>query len=260
MTARFWQICGICAVLIMMALPWWLVPVDDQIAIPVLTGDAIYVRTQHGRRILIDTGNDAPRLLEFIGHYTPFWQKNVVDDVILTHPGASWQGGLAAILVRGVTNQLIWLPATHEVATHVCPTTTTPCQLGHIGQRWQFDDVTIAVDSANTLWLTWPHGALYIAQGGTTAQLNAITHSPPCPVVFCIMVYPWRITPPWQLQRALHPAGIIYSTGQVQDPPARLSMADRRIAHEWLLHEQLDGDLFIDLRNPPRITHTTPEE
>ena len=64
MTARFWQICGICAVLIMMALPWWLVPVDDQIAIPVLTGDAIYVRTQHGRRILIDTGNDAPRWLE----------------------------------------------------------------------------------------------------------------------------------------------------------------------------------------------------
>lgn len=260
MTARFWQLCGLGAVLIVMAIPWWLVPVDDQIAIPRLAGDALYVRTQHGQRILIDTGNDAPRLLEFIGHYTPFWQKNVVDDVILTQPGASWQGGLAAILARGVSNQLIWLPATHHDATQVCATTTTPCLLAHIGQRWQFDDVTIAVASENTLWLKWPHGALYIAQGGTTAQLNAITHSPPCPVVFCIMVYPWRITPPWQLQRALHPAGIIYSTGQVQDPPARLSMADRRITHEWLLHEQLDGDLFIDMHNPPRITHITPEE
>jgi hypothetical protein len=37
-------------------------------------------------------------------------------------------------------------------------------------------------------------------------------------------------------------------------------MADRRTAHEWLLHEQLDGDLFIDLRHPPHITHTAPEE
>ena len=90
MTARFWQIGGICAVLIVMALPWWLVPVDDQILIPALVGDTIYVRTQHGQRILIDTGNDAPHLLEFIGRYTPFWQKNVVDDVILTQPGASW--------------------------------------------------------------------------------------------------------------------------------------------------------------------------
>lgn len=260
MTARFWQIIGVCMVLIVMALPWWLAPVDDQIFIPALVGDAIYVRTQHGQRILIDTGNDAPRLLEFIGRYTPFWQKNVVDNVILTQPGASWQGGLAAVLARGVTNQLIWLPATHEVAPHVCPTTTTPCQLAHVGQRWQFDDVTIQVDSDNTLWLTWPNGALYVAQGSTTAQLNAITHSRPCPDVFCIMVYPWRITPPWQLQRTLHPNGVIYSTGQVQEPPALLNMADRRTAHEWLLHEQLDGDLFIDLRHPPHITHTAPEE
>jgi len=74
------------------------------------------------------------------------------------------------------------------------------------------------------------------------------------------MVYPWRITPPWQLQRVLHPAGIIYSTGQIQEPPALLSMADRRVAHEWLLHEQIDGDLFIDMRKSHHISHTAPEE
>jgi hypothetical protein len=211
--------------LIVMALPWWLMPVDDQIYIPALAGDAIYVRTQHGRRILIDTGNDAPRLLEFIGRYTPFWQKNVVDDVLLTQPGANWQGGLAAIIARGVRNQIIWLPATHHIAAQICPTITTPCQLAKSGQRWQIDDVAITVDSHNTLWLRWHYGALYIAQGSTTNQLNAITHSPPCPPSFCIMIYPWRITPPWQLQRALHPTGVIYSTGQTQDPPARLSTA-----------------------------------
>ena len=260
MTARFWQLCGLCAVLIVMAVPWWLAPVDNQIYIPAVTGDAIYVRTPHGQRILIDTGNDAPRLLEFIGRYTPFWQKNSTDYVILTQRGASWQGGLAAIIARGVSNQLIWLPATHDGAAQVCATTTTPCTLAQVGQQWQIDGVTLTVDSANTLWLQWPTGALYIAQGSTTAQLNAITHSPPCPDVFCIMVYPWRITPPWQLQRALRPAGVIYSTGQVQEPPALLSMADRRVAHEWLLHEQLDGDLFIDMRKPHHISHTAPEE
>ena len=68
MTARFWQIIGVCMVLIVMALPWWLAPVDNQIYIPAVTGDAIYVRTPHGQRILIDTGNDAPRLLEVITH------------------------------------------------------------------------------------------------------------------------------------------------------------------------------------------------
>lgn len=260
MTARFWQIGSVCAVLIVMALPWWLVPVDNQIFIPALTGDAIYVRTQHGQRILIDTGNDAPHLLEFMGRYTPFWQKNITDYVLLTQPGASWQGGLAAILTRGVSNQLIWLPATHDGAAQVCATTTTPCRLAQVGQQWQIDGVTIQVDSHNTLWLRWPGGALYIAQGGTTAQLNTITHSPPCPEVFCILVYSWRITPPWQLQRGLQPTGIIYSTGQVQDPPALLSMADRRMAHEWLRHEQLDGDMFIDMRTPAHITHTAPEE
>jgi hypothetical protein len=243
-----------------MALPWWVAPVDGQIYIPAVAGDAIYVRTQHGQRILVDTGNDAPQLLEFIGRYTPFWQKNVVDYVLLTQSGASWQGGLAAVVVRGVSRQIIWLPATHADATQVCATTTTPCQLAQIGQHWQIDDVTITVDSSNTLWLRWLYGAIYIAQGSTTAQLNARTHSPPCPVVFCMMVYPWQITPPWQLQRMLHPAGIIYSTGQVQEPPARLSLADRRIAHEWLLHEQLNGAVFIDMHNPTRITHTAPEE
>ena len=80
MTARFWLLIGVCAAIIILAIPWWLEPVDNQIALPAVTGDAIYVRTNKGRRILIDTGNDAPHLLEFIGHYTPFWQKNIVDD------------------------------------------------------------------------------------------------------------------------------------------------------------------------------------
>ncbi len=260
MTARFWLLIGVCAAIIILAIPWWLEPVDNQIALPAVTGDAIYVRTNKGRRILIDTGNDAPHLLEFIGHYTPFWQKNIVDDVILTQTGASWQGGLAAVLARGVTNQLIWLPSTHHLAAQVCATSITPCALAHVGQRWQRDNVSFVVDSANTLWLSWPDGAIYIAQGSTTTQLNSITHSSPCHVDFCMMIYPWRITPPWKLQRMIRPNGIIYSTGQIQEPPARLSMADRRIGHEWLLHEQLDGDLFIQMGNPSRITHIAPEE
>ena len=62
-------------------------------------GDAIFVVTPGGRRMLIDGGADPRRLLSHLGERVPFWDDSL-DIIVLTHPHADHVAGLVQALDR----------------------------------------------------------------------------------------------------------------------------------------------------------------
>ena len=239
----------------MLAMLWgrsMLMTSAPSLTAPALPGDTMIVRTRHAQRIIIDTGNDAPQLLDMLGSDSSLWQARSADIVVLTQTGAAWQGALAALGTHGVA-QLIILPAAQQGAEAVCAQRVTPCVFVAVGDSWQHDDVTVHVVAPNVLWLVWAYGSMLVAHGATTTQLNALAPSLQCPRPLCLVSYGWRITPPWQLHQHLHLTGVLYADGQSQDPAARLSMAQRRPYREYLWHEQLVGTWSLTLDNPPHI-------
>lgn len=59
-------------------------------------GDAILI-SQGGQQVLIDGGKDGKLLLEKLGKYLPFWDRNI-ETVIETHPDQDHIGGLIDVL------------------------------------------------------------------------------------------------------------------------------------------------------------------
>ncbi|MEY2845266.1 MAG: hypothetical protein RL076_812 [Chloroflexota bacterium] len=234
---------------------WWRSLMGDAggtLSAPAITGDVLVVTTNTGQRILIDTSNDAPALLEFLGAQSAIWQTRSADVVILTQHGTAWQGALASLVDHGITHINV-LPAAATGVTTLCQQPHVHCHQRPVGSQWYHDNVAFQVVAANMLWVIWPHGSLLVAHGATSQQLDALAPIGHCPQTPCLLSYAWQITPPWQLHRVLHPAGVLYSSGQTQQPAARLSMAQRRLSHETLWHEQLHGTITITLHNPTRI-------
>ena len=219
---------------------------------PVIRGDTLIVRTTHGYRIVIDTSNDAPQLLDILGNDGSLWQARSADTVVLTQTGAAWQGSLAALVAHGVS-LLIVLPAARAGADAICQQQLAVCRFVHVGDQWQHDDMAFHVVAPNVLWLVWAHGSMLVAHGATTQQLDALAATIQCAHPVCLASYGWQITPPWQLHRQLHLTGVLYGDGQSQEPVARLSMARRRPYHESLWHEQLVGTWSLSFSNPTRV-------
>jgi competence protein ComEC len=62
-------------------------------------GEAVYIRTPHGKQILVDGGKDSPQTLTQIGQELPFWDRSL-DVVILTSPDKDRLAGLVGVLER----------------------------------------------------------------------------------------------------------------------------------------------------------------
>lgn len=249
MTARFLPF--VLSGIMMLAIGWQslLVTANGTIMAPALAGDVLIVTTTHGQRIVIDTGNDAPQLLEFLGMHTALWAPRSADTLVLTHTGSAWQGALTAVLAHGIARVIV-LP---DADATLCTSIAIPCHVVPVGTQWHQDDVTFRVVAPNMLWVIWAHAGLLVAHSATTAQLETSATTLHCPRPHCFVSYGWEITPPWHLHDALQPLGVLYSNGQTQKPAARLSMAQRRPYHERLWHEQLVGTITISLSNPTRI-------
>lgn len=59
-------------------------------------GDAILI-SQGSNQMLIDGGKDGKLLLQKLGKYVPFWDRNI-ENVIVTHPDQDHIGGLPSVL------------------------------------------------------------------------------------------------------------------------------------------------------------------
>lgn len=222
------------------------------IVAPAIAGDVLVITSTTGRRILVDTSNDAPQLLEFLGQQTPLWTSRTADVLVLTQTGEAWQGALSALVTHGVTS-IVVLPAAQSGAASVCAVVQVHCTMVTVGAQWQFDDITMQVVAPNMLWIVWSHGSFLVAHGATSTQIADASRSHTCPRQPCFVSYGWQITPPWTFHDTLRPLGVLYSSGQVQRPAARFNMAQRRPHGEQLWHEQLDGTVTLTLGNPTRI-------
>ena len=246
MTHYLWQLGVISIIVLTLLASNYTQQQHAQIVIPAIAGDSVIVRTTGGRIVLIDTGNDAPKLLEFIGTYRRQVQHGAVDTIIITQSGAAWQGALQALIMRG-SSHVIWLPASHADGAKLCTTQPITCTFATTTTRWQIDNITVHVAGTHSLWLVWPSGQLLVAHGGPESFARPTT-SPMTGVI-----YPWRIEPPLALHHHAQLAFVLYSDGMRPTHAARRSMAQRRIANERLLHEDIDGDIYITLSNPPHF-------
>lgn len=245
MTHYGWQL-GIIGIIVTALITNAYTQQQSQIVIPAIAGDSVIVRTTSGHIILIDTGNDAPKLLEFIGSYRRQVQHSAVDTIIITQSGKAWQGALNALIMRGATH-IIWLPASHADGIQRCDTQSIHCTFATSQDQWRIDNITIQVTGAHSLWVIWDSGQLLVAHGGI--------ESPAAPTIRRMtgVIYPWRIEPPLEFHRDAQLSFVLYSDGMHPKHTARRSMAQRRIGTERLLHEQIDGDIYLTLTNPTRI-------
>ncbi len=242
MTQYLWQF-GVIGIIIVALLATNSAQQHAQIVVPALTGDSVVLRTTHGRIVLIDTGNDAPKLLEFIGTYRRQIHTTPVDSIIITQSGVAWQGSLTALVMRGVRH-IIWLPASHADGSVFCASySTITCTYATSTDMWHVDGITIHVAGQHSLWVVWSTGQILIAHSGLEPIQTPTHHS------ITGVIYPWRIEPPLSFHQQAQVAFVLYSDGMRPTHSARRSMAQRRVGHEQLLHEHIDGDIYISLTN-----------
>jgi hypothetical protein len=58
-----------------------------------------------------------------------------------------------------------------------------------------------------------------------------------------LVVFPWERDPHDTLLQIVEPSALIYSDGYQADQPTLLSYAERRVGHEALYHERINGAL-----------------
>ena len=62
-------------------------------------GEAIFIETPNGNRMLVDGGGDSLQVANTLGSMLPFWDREI-DIVLLTHPDTDHVGGLPEVLRR----------------------------------------------------------------------------------------------------------------------------------------------------------------
>lgn len=214
------------------------------VVVPAIAGDTVFIRSTHQQRILIDTGNDAPTLLQTIGeHSRSFVADAVVDFIIITHPGPAWLGGLDALIAHGAQH-VAWLPASASTGRAYCVhVPQTSCTFPEIGHVWHIDGLTIEVVAADAVVVSWSQGGILISHGAPPDP-SALPHAPSGTIG---MIYPWRIAPQEALWSSWRPQFVIYSDGLQPRRAARLSMAKRRQHGERQFHETIDGTIIIPM-------------
>ncbi len=69
-------------------------------------GEAMFIETPNGNRMVIDGGRDPTELSDMLTGMLPFWDRDI-DVVMLTHSDADHVGGLAAVLNRFTVGTVI---------------------------------------------------------------------------------------------------------------------------------------------------------
>lgn len=105
--AFFWLVLGV----VVLFFVWGLYARADfgktkLLFFPIHDGDAIYIKTPHGKEIIIDGGIDG-NILSFLPQYRFFWDKTI-DFLVITHPDADHYYGAIEVLKRyTITNVLL---------------------------------------------------------------------------------------------------------------------------------------------------------
>lgn len=115
-------------------------------------GDAIFIETPTGKRVLIDGGPDSS-VLERLGETLPFFDRRI-DVVINTHPDIDHIGGLPSVLSRYQVGLLILPPLTDESGLLTSLLDTAKAR--KTGLKTTVAGETIMIESGALLSVLWP--------------------------------------------------------------------------------------------------------
>ncbi len=143
-------------------------------------GDAIFIRTANGTRVLIDGSAEPSALLAHLGEQMPFWDRRL-DLLVATNVDEQNLASLNLVLERFTVGQVLEPPApeaagvSHKKWRELLGKQTIPSTEARAGTRLQVDEVTIDVlypsaddDSTNV--------ALRLAAGNQTFLLAPALH------------------------------------------------------------------------------------
>ena len=76
-------------------------------------GDAVFIRTPDGQKLLVDGGPDGQVIEQELGEALPFWDRKL-DMVLLTHPDSDHLSGLLSVVERYDVGQVVESPVEAE--------------------------------------------------------------------------------------------------------------------------------------------------
>ncbi len=115
-------------------------------------GDAIFIETSTGKRVLIDGGPDWS-VLERLGETLPFFDRNI-DVVINTHPDIDHIGGLPSVLSRYRIGLLVLPPLTDQ--SGLLSSLLDTAKTRNTGLKTVVAGETMMIESGATLSVLWP--------------------------------------------------------------------------------------------------------
>jgi competence protein ComEC len=200
-------------------------------------GDAIFIRTPAGHKLLVDGGPSGRLVSEALGEELPFWDRKL-DMVILTHPDEDHLAGLVTVLERYDVKQIVansqaadtdtyaaWQQAIEEEGI-VCHRAKSGewVDLGRgatLQFLWPPDDVSLAEsddtnDNSVVLKLAWGRASFLLTGDLEAAGENALLESgvDPQATVLKVAHHGSAYSTSESLLRAVRPLVAVISVGE----------------------------------------------
>jgi hypothetical protein len=242
-----WQLLLVATLLLFLA---WQQRADARLHIYFLAvpGDAILIKTPHGRFLLVDGGSDPALLALELGDRMPFWRRELAGVLLTSGDGGRLPGQLAALAHYGTPFAL----APPELPTNesnrqwhrMLEAQGTRLRSLQAGVQMQIDGLQITVPAASreALAIRIDYGAtsvlLYNAAG---PELDAAMLAAARPV--SLLAYPWTREFNAPLLAALQPQAIVFTEAYHAGSVALLTMHERAIGGAAVYHPDLDGTL-----------------
>jgi competence protein ComEC len=169
----FWSVGGlsIAAVLIWTAV---LSAPGDRLEVKVFDvgeGDAIFIRTPAGHKLLVDGGPSGRLVSEALGEELPFWDRKL-DMVILTHPDEDHLAGLVTVLERYDVKEVVTNSQTIDTDTYAAweqeiEEKGIPCHTARSGE-W------VDLGEGATLQFLWPPDDGFVTESDDTNDSSVV--------------------------------------------------------------------------------------
>jgi hypothetical protein len=248
---------------------WWTGRTDGRLHLlfPVQPGDGILLKGAHGEIAVIDGGSHGATFADWLGRRLPLARRRI-DLLVLTRADSTTlPGHLAAArryaVGRAVLVQPLTVTAQWTELVQILEEQGASIHLATAGDRLVFGvpanplqaRITI-LDTTDGRLLLELHAAkqriLLLQSAGTATLPDAVGSSPAA-----ALVVPWRRRMDDPVVQGLRPEAIIFGEQTGGDP--EMTLAERRIETARLLHEQLDGEIDLQIdASGMRIATSTP--
>lgn len=248
---------------------WWTSRTDGRLhlLLPAQPGDGILLKGPHGEVAIIDGGADGVMFVDWLGRSLPLGRRRV-DLLVLTRADSTTLPGQLATVRRYAVGRAVLVQPSRVTAqwTELVRALEEQRASVHIavaGDQLVFGEPTDPLQARIAILSTTDgrlllelraanRRVLLLQSAGTSTLPNTLGDEP-----VAALVIPWRRRMDDPVVRRLRPEAVIF--GEQPGDGLAMTFAERRIGSARLLHEQLDGqiDLQIDASGM-RIATSTP--